>query len=76
MAAKNIIARLHASQSLIIWASVAAIFATVLGSFDAEIVEDIASTTGVSVVRIISAIISVASLVVICWAIFFRPLPR
>ena len=76
MAPKNIIARLHASQSLIIWAGIAAIFATVLGSFGAGIVQDIASATVVTVVRIISAIISVASLVVICWAVFFRALPR
>jgi hypothetical protein len=76
MAPKNIIARLHALQSLIIWASIAAIFATVLGSFGAGIVQDIASATVVTVVRIISAIISVASLVVICWAVFFRALPR
>ena len=48
----------------------------ILGSFGAGILEDIGSTIGVTIGRIISAFISVASLVVICWAIFFRALTR
>ena len=76
MAPKRIVARLHASQSLIIWASVAAGFATVLGNFGGGILEVLGSTTCVTLVRITSAIISVAGLIVICWAILFRALPQ